>query len=153
MPPGLASECPNGIETPFTPWLPLVWIAVYILCADLFAPGLGILILRGRSAIPRRAPVSLLFVTGCALGAAAVGVWLTFLNQRFCLMAPPLVGHITPNVKADAERISAPLLAQANSDLHIGLPILALLLAVGTILAAMTLARVVRAWQARGRRA
>lgn len=147
MPPGLASECPNGIETPFTPWLPMVWIAVYILCADVFAPGLGILILRGRTVVARRAPVALLIITGCALGAAAIGVWLTYRNQRFCLAAP-LFGHITPNVQAEAERVAAPLLAQANSDLHIGLPILVVLLALGTILAALTLARIVRAWLA-----
>lgn len=143
--------CEYDLATPFTAWLPLAWMGVYILCTETFMLGLNILILRGRSVIARRAPVSLLIVTGCALSAAAVARWLTYLNQRFCL-AVPIVPHLSPELKAQLDRIYVPLHTQAVVDLRIGLSILAVLATLGTILAALTMVYIIRAWQAGGRR-
>lgn len=139
MPPGLIDMyvCPNGFETPLTPWMAFIWASVYALGAETVLLGLGILVWRRMQLMLRSAPVSLLLVTGCALAATAVALWLSHVHQNLCSVIP-LPAHITPDVVALHHRLYGPLLAQAQTSLEIGIGVLACLFIIGTILIART---------------
>jgi hypothetical protein len=139
MPPGLEYLywCPNGTETPLTPWLAMIWATTYALGAETLALGFGILVWRSRQVMLRSAPVSLSLVTGCALAATAVALWLAHVHQGVCMI--PLPAHITPDVQAQWRQLYGSLLAQAQTSLEVGLGVVGCLFIIGTTLTVRTL--------------
>ncbi len=140
MPPGYVNPCPD-LTLPLTQWVLVTWVAAYVLCAETLALGLGLLVFQLRRTIPRGVAASMLVVTGCALTAIALGLWMIRRNAQFCGIAP----HYTPEYGAQVARALALAVVQA----HIALGVLAALFVLGT---ALTIVTLIRGWRASRRR-
>lgn len=139
MPPEFASQCPLGILPAFAPMITASWVIVYAVCVETALLGLGLLALRLRRATSQSAAVSLLLVTGCAIGALAVAAWMTNSDLPFCF-TPPSMAHVTITQVEQVQRLYAELLAQA----HIALGVLVAIFVLATALTVVTL---IRGWR------
>lgn len=145
MPPGFATQCPYGLElpVPITPWITAEWVTVYALCVETALLGLGLLILRRQGTVGRGAAVSLLLVTGCAVGALSTAWWMTNRDIQGCF-AIPFSPHPTLAQDMQAQHLYAELLTQAQ----MALGVLAVVFIFATTLTDVTL---VRGWRERRR--
>ena len=144
MPPGFAAQCPLGFITPFTPLVTAQWVIVYALWVEVVLLALGLLALRLRGTASQSAAVSLLLVTGCAIGGLAVAAWMTNSDLPWC-ETPPSFAHVTLAQIEQAQRQYQQLLAQTRAALGV----IVALFVLATALTAVTL---VRSWRASRRR-
>jgi hypothetical protein len=144
MPPGFANQCPLGFTTPFTALVTEQWVIVYALCVETALLGLGLLAVRLRGTASQSAAVSLLLVTGCAIGGLAVAAWTTNSDLPWC-MTPPSFAHVTLAQIEQAQRQYGQLLAQTHATLGV-------IVALFVLATALTVVTLVRGWRANRRR-